>query len=265
MCPDTCYEDCFFGDNGVGVWYNDTSYSKGSNYAPAVIGNVTLDFVGKALDEGAPVFAYVAPHSPHTPATPAPWYADRFPNITAPRTSSWNVSAPDHHWTVASQPYLDSDDVEWLDGIARNRLLTLLSVDDITIALHDLLKRKGALDDTYFLFTSDHGFHMGQFCLGACKRQPYDTDLRIPLLARGPGIAPGQRIQALSGIPDLAPTILDLLGVKSGRVEVDGRSLAPFLLGKGRDAASQAAFRSEYLIEYTATQENVKYQQQVGA
>ena len=48
MCPDTCYTDCFFGDNGKGVTFNDTAYPKGSNYAPAVIGNVTLDFIAEA-------------------------------------------------------------------------------------------------------------------------------------------------------------------------------------------------------------------------
>ena len=41
------------------------------------------------------------------------------------------------------------------------------------------------------------GYHMGQFCLGANKRQPYDTDIRIPMMIRGPGIRPGQRIPGL--------------------------------------------------------------------
>lgn len=112
---------------------------------------------------------------------------------------------------------------------------------------------------------------MGQFCLGPCKRQPYDTDLRIPALAVGPGISPGQlpivasipdrestaRMSSLCLLPSLfcagngrltacsdfhfclrpvAPTFLDLCGAKSaiGELKMDGRSLLPFLRSNAR-------------------------------
>ena len=35
-----------------------------------------------------------------------------------------------------------------------------------------VLQQYSVLDQTYFFFSSDHGFHMGQHCLGACKREP---------------------------------------------------------------------------------------------
>ena len=41
------------------------------------------------------------------------------------------------------------------------------------------------LDNTYVIFTSDHGYHMGQFAQPSGKRLPYETDIRIPLLVRG--------------------------------------------------------------------------------
>ena len=106
MCPDTCYTDCFFSDDGHGKNFSNTSYTKGTNYAPSLIGNVTTTFISAALSAApaTPFFAYVAPHSPHSPATPAPWYAHTFPTAMAPRTAAWNVSSPDHHWAVAVQP-----------------------------------------------------------------------------------------------------------------------------------------------------------------
>ena len=250
MCPDTCYTDCFFSDDGLGVTYNDRAFPNGSNYAPAVIGNVTTAFIRAALQGSSfrqPFFAYVAPHSPHSPATPAPWYAETFKGERAPRTASYNVPAPDHHWAVAVQPKILPLAALSMDRLARARLQTLLTVDDTMRTIAAVLAEHDATDNTFVMFTSDHGFHIGQHCLGACKRQPYDTDIRVPLLVRGPGISAGSVVQALAGIPDLAPTILALAarrgrpatgsGASAGAgarenaaVVRDGESLLPLLL-----------------------------------
>lgn len=120
----------------------------GGNYAPAVIGNLSASYVEQHLISGRPFFTYIAPHSPHGPATPAPWYTDRFPNVSAPRTPTYNVSAPDHHWAVASQPPVDAALEASMDDLARNRLRTLLTVDDTLRELHELIGRYGQLNNT---------------------------------------------------------------------------------------------------------------------
>ena len=58
------------------------------------------------------------------------------------------------------------------------------------------LLRAGVLNSTYFFYTSDHGFQLGQFNILMDKRQPYDWDTRIHLLARGPGIQAGSLMDA---------------------------------------------------------------------
>lgn len=50
---------------------------------------------------------------------------------------------------------------------------------------HAAVEAAGALGSTYFIFTSDHGLHMGQRRLGAGKRTPYETDLRVPFYIAG--------------------------------------------------------------------------------
>ena len=64
----------------------------------------------------------------------------------------------------------------------------LKSVDDLVESIMTALNETQMLDDTYIMFSSDHGYHTGQFSLPYDKRQPYEFDLRIPLLIRGPNV-----------------------------------------------------------------------------
>ena len=52
------------------------------------------------------------------------------------------------------------------------------SVDDLVDTVMTRLEAEGLLDNTYVLFSSDHGFHFGQFGMHYDKRQPYEFDLR---------------------------------------------------------------------------------------
>ena len=108
--------------------------------------------------------------------------------------------------------------------------LTPNKVDDIVSETVALLGELGIDNHTYVIFTSDHGFHLGQFNLGVAKRQIYDTDLRVPLMVRGPGLKKGTTSGALSSHVDLAPTILDMAKLPSVS-GMDGVSLLPSFLG----------------------------------
>lgn len=78
----------------------------------------------------------------------------------------------DRHWLLRMAPHtLSASTVAKIDEIYRDRLKTLLSVDDMVEKVVLELRRLGLLQKTHLIFTSDHGFHMGKSLLGCtCAR-----------------------------------------------------------------------------------------------
>ena len=86
------------------------------------------------------------------------------------------------------------------------------------------------MENTFVLFTSDHGFHFGQFGMHYDKRQPYEFDIRVPMLLRGPGVhQPNHRIVENVVNIDIAPTFLEMAGLEVPEY-MDGESFLPFAL-----------------------------------
>lgn len=108
------------------------------------------------------------------------------------------------------------------------------------------LTAAGTLDSTYIIFSSDHGYHLGEFGMLYDKRMLYETDIRVPLFVAGPGIEPGQVIEAPAAHIDLAPTILSMAGI-STPPQMDGRSWLPLVL----DTAKQVEWRTAFMVEYS--------------
>jgi N-acetylglucosamine-6-sulfatase len=112
------------------------------------------------------------------------------------------------------------------------------------------LGETGQLDNTYVIYTSDNGFHMGEHRLIAGKDTPYEEDIRVPMVMRGPGVPVGGRIEALVVNIDLAPTFADIAGVEAPDF-VDGRSFLPLL----QDPAQP--WRDSFLIERRKLEEQL--------
>lgn len=250
MCNDNRYFQNKFTLNGRIF----TSGTSPHDYLTSLIGNQTMDFVSRALEQEKPFFAYVAPHAPHVPATPAPWYEAEFSGLKAPRTPNYNFSALDHHYVIRSQASLSATVEKEVDELFEDRWRTLLSVDDITRALVPLLEQHGQLNNTYIIHTSDHGFQLGQFRLPSCKLQPYDHDLRVPFSIIGPGIPAGYNFDLVAGMVDLAPTLLSLVG-GSPPPTMDGRSFAELLL----KPSNAGTIRQKHMIEYWTLGNVIRY------
>jgi len=84
------------------------------------------------------------------------------------------------------------------------------------------------LRNTYIVFTSDNGFFYGEHRLTGGKFLAYEPATHLPLLIRGPGIKAGTSTGELAANVDIAPTVLELAGVKADK-SIDGRSLVPYM------------------------------------
>ena len=92
------------------------------------------------------------------------------------------------------------------------------AVDECTGAIVEALEKKGILDDTLVVFTSDHGYFYGEHGLGPERRLAYEEAIRIPLLVRYPRrFAPGSQPKHSVLSIDVAATALELAGVPQPR------------------------------------------------
>ena len=83
------------------------------------------------------------------------------------------------------------------------------------------LEQYNLLDNTYIVYTSDNGFHIGQHRLTPGKRCPYEEDVNVPLVIRGPGVPKGQTVDYVTSHTDLTPTVVEWTGAQ-GPGDFDG-------------------------------------------
>jgi N-acetylglucosamine-6-sulfatase len=219
------YYDYTLSSNGVAEKHG-SSYA--ADYFPDVILNKTLAFLDVHLGT-APVFAVLSTPSCHGPQTAAPQHQNDFPGARSPRSPTFNATVPGTHWLQAVKGVYPFDDnaASFSDLVFRRRVQTLQTVDEMLAAVIDALTAKGQLDNTYFVYTADNGYHAGAFGIVYDKRNPWETDTHLPLLIRGPGIAPGTATAAPVSMTDLSATFLDMAGVTVPPY-FDGVSVLPF-------------------------------------
>jgi N-acetylglucosamine-6-sulfatase len=215
-----------FSDNGKFI----RAGHEPGDYLTDVLAAKAVDFVKQSA--GSPFAIEVATFSPHAPYTPAPRDADAFPGLRAPRTAAFNA-APDAsmpQWLKA-HPELSAGAIARIDADFRKRAQSVQAVDKMIGELEDAVASIGEAGNTYFVFSSDNGYHMGEHRLMPGKMTAFDTDIHVPLIVIGPGIAPGRVVQDIADNIDLNPTFAEIGGLAAA-ANVDGRSLVPLLHGQ---------------------------------
>jgi N-acetylglucosamine-6-sulfatase len=201
-----------------------------ADYQTDVLAGLASKFLRTSARRPRPFFLTFAPVAPHDDVVPrgarnpepAPRDTRAFANRPPPHGPSFNrqITGEPHY---LQQPPLSPAEIRSETAIYRDRLASLLAVDDAVARMIRVLRATGELRDTYFIFTSDNGYLLGEHRRTG-KELPYEESVKVPLIIRGPGIEQGLRRSQLVGNIDLAPTILDIAGLP-WRQGTDGISL----------------------------------------
>lgn len=208
------------------VYYNYTLVVNGrkkrhgdnynQDYFTDIITNYTVNFLTDSLTgyPDKPVALMLSFPAPHGRQVAAPQFQNLFQNVTSHRIPNWNYSPnPDKQPMLRNVPAMDVNQQAFTDWLHMKRLQTLPSVDNAVKKVVETLEQYGQLDNTYLALTSDHGYHLGQFGMVEGKSNPYEFDIKIPFLMRGPGIPAGVRKSDIVLNIDVAPTFLDIAGM----------------------------------------------------
>ena len=212
-------------ENGTPVKYGAAA----SDYLTDVIYARAVDFISRQSQNPQPIFIYFATYAPHSPYTPAPRHANLFPGLKAPKNPAFNeADVSDKPAYIAGKPLLTGAQIAAIDTDYRKRVQALQAVDEAIGGLIDALRATGRLANTYIFFASDNGYHMGEHRLLPGKYTPYETDLHVPLIVRGPSVPAGVTRTEFAANLDLAETFADLAGV-APLPFADGRSIVPLM------------------------------------
>jgi uncharacterized sulfatase len=195
-----------------------------------VFAKTAIEWLGKR-EGGKPFFLAVGFHRPHLPLVAPAKYFDLYPfeSITlaeAPPDDEADIPEPARNGAVPS--YMLTATSEQRRAAIRAYLACVSYVDAQVGRLIASLKEAGLDDNTIILFTSDHGWHLGEHGLWH-KRSLFEESARVPFILATPGMkTAGQRSNSLIELTDVFPTLCDLCGVSAPK-QLEGKSLRPFI------------------------------------
>lgn len=150
-------------------------------------------------------------------------YAERFRNPFVPRDllqlpGDWQAQLPDYYGCIER-------------------------IDESVGTILQTLEEQQQLDNTIFLFTSDHGCHF-RTRNEEYKRSPHDSSIRVPFILQGPGLNHSLALPEIVGNINLTPTLLDSAGIPVPK-SMKGTSLLPLV----RDPGARKNWQNKALVQ----------------
>jgi len=254
---------------GQGKYFDPTLNINGARrdfegYNADILTGQAVEWLREERDEKQPFFLYLSYKAVHYPFQPAMRHAGRYHGKSIPypetmanternyrtaprwvRDRRFSIHGIDHMETGAfdNDPVPDFDDLYW------DYCEAVHSVDENVGRVLDYLDEAGLAENTLVIYMGDNGFHLGEHGFYD-KRDAYEPSIRVPMLARAPGlIEGGSVVSPMVQNIDIASTVMDAMGVSlpndlARSRQMDGKSFLPLLEGR------EVPWRDHILYEY---------------
>ena len=195
--------------------------------------------------------------SPHAPFFRPRRLLDLYAGVTIPKPATFDddlkgypgkprafAEADDRIGDYSRRSQTKNNCARTLEETVKDYYAGIVAADENVGKLFGALGEMRQFDDTAILFSSDHGFFLGEW-RKYDKRFMHEPSIRVPMLVRYPRLArAGATVDEMTTNLDIAPTFLELAGVTVPK-QMQGLSMVPFLKGE-----QPAKWRKDWLYEY---------------
>ncbi|MEM6642886.1 MAG: sulfatase-like hydrolase/transferase [Bacteroidota bacterium] len=200
---------------------SDTTLSgfwQGGKHWSEVLRDDALDFLGRAQESDSPFFMYLAFNAPHDPRQAPMEFLDMYHLDELSLPASWQPQHPLKDPMGTGRRVRD----EALAPFPRTEYATKVHLQEYYVSIThldhqiglilDRLEDLGMEENTYIIFTSDHGLAMGKHGLLG-KQNLYEHSMKPPFVIVGPGIPKNRRVDTPIYLQDAMATSLEIAGI----------------------------------------------------
>ncbi len=221
-------------------------YWKGGKHWSEVLADDAISFLEKAAMKDTPFFMYLAFNAPHDPRQSPKEFVDMFPVADQKLPVSFLPEYP-YKDSMGCSPRLRDEALapfprtEYAVKVQQSEYFALIAHTDVQFGrILDALEKTGKSDNTYILYTADHGLAVGYNGLIG-KQNMFDHSVRVPLILTGPGIPEDSRRDQQVYLQDVFPTVIDLAG-GDPELHNEFHSLLPMILNSNRKSNYSAIY-----------------------
>lgn len=197
-----------------------------------------IRFLKHQRDPEQPFFVYVSPGLVHAAFHTNRYWLEKIPEEAVDSPPVDHCEHPVRRHQLIAKAWRYGMDESTVRRVRRVYMAMCAEADHLVGRLYTAMQEAGLAEDTYFVFSSDHGElaleHQDWY-----KMSMYEGAVRVPLVISGPGIKAGQRIAHPVSLIDMCPTLMEMGGLQR-RSGLDGESLLPVACGQTTDGRGWA-------------------------
>ena len=224
--------------NGWKPWdKSQGGFWEGGIHWSEVVANNGIEFIEQATQDDKPFFMYIAFNATHDPRQSPKEFIDMYPldSIEVPKSFLTNYPYDEEMGCnptgLRDERLMPSPRTEFAVKVHRQEYFAIATHMDQQIGrIFEALEKSGKADNTYIIFTADHGLSVGHHGLVG-KQSMYDHSMRVPFFISGPGITAEQSLEMPIYLQDAMATTLDLAKIEKPEY-VQFNSVMPLIRGE---------------------------------